>query len=63
MRKDKRFDYGEDRYHAIEETHGCIFLVAFAKRPGWYQLISFRRANEHEQRAYRTLQKRHEKSY
>ena len=50
--EDTRRDYGEQRYLAFGERNGLLFVVAFTIRDGAFRIISARRANARERRAY-----------
>jgi len=52
-RIDDRRDYGEDRYTAIGETAGREIFVVYTLRAGNRRIISARKANRHERKAYR----------
>lgn len=52
--KDARKDYGEERWRGIGELHGRVLVVVWTDRgPGKRRIISLRRANERERKAYR----------
>ncbi len=50
--EDTRRDYGEQRCLAFGEKNGLLFVVAFTLRDGAFRIISARRANAREGRAY-----------
>jgi uncharacterized DUF497 family protein len=50
--EDTRRDYGELRCLAFGERNGLLFVVAFTLRDGAFRIISARRANARERRAY-----------
>ena len=52
-RIDRRHDYGEERRQTIGEIDGKTFLVAFTYRRDAVRIISARRTNIYEERAYR----------
>ena len=61
-RIDDRKNYGEERLIALGEIEGKILNVVFTIRNrNVYRIISIRRANKNEQKAYRTSQERHER--
>jgi uncharacterized DUF497 family protein len=45
-------DYGEDRFLATGSVNGVLITVAFTERGGCIRIISARKANSDEQRAY-----------
>ncbi len=49
---DHRRDYGEDRITAFAPMEGRLYVVCFSVRAGAYRIISFRKANRREERAY-----------
>lgn len=51
-RLDDREDYGEDRMLAFGEIDGLILAVVYADRGPVRRIISVRRANKHERKAY-----------
>lgn len=54
VRLDDRFDYGEDRFLATGTlADRCVTVVFTLRSDGVFRLISARRANTHEQGAYR----------
>ena len=52
---DTRKDYGEERYIALGSIQRRIFVVVFTHRGNNLRIISARKANEREQRAYNSL--------
>jgi uncharacterized DUF497 family protein len=52
VRPDLRRDYGEDRLIALGPIRGRLYVVCFVHRDGKRRIISFRKANAREQRAY-----------
>ena len=49
---DQRRDYGEDRFLAFARLQGRLHFVCFTVRAGAYRIISFRKANKREEKAY-----------
>ena len=49
---DDRRDYGEARFKAIGVIHGRLFIAIFTPRGERFRLISLRKANEREKRAW-----------
>ena len=53
IRRDRRRDYGEDRFQAlIEGFDSKLYVVAFTMRGDTLWVISFRRARERERGRY-----------
>ena len=52
IEQDLSEDYGEDRFLAIGRVEGLLVTVAFTERGDCTRIISARKANSHEQRAY-----------
>ena len=53
IRRDKRRDYGEDRFQALADgTDGKPYVVVFTLRDETFWIISFRRAHVRERRRY-----------
>jgi uncharacterized DUF497 family protein len=52
IEQDDSEDYGEARYLAIGLVEGLLVTVAYTERSERIRIISARRANSHEQRAY-----------
>ena len=50
--RDARRDYGEERFLAFVPKDGRLYFVCFCLREGTTRVISFRKANEKEVRAY-----------
>ena len=50
--QDSRQDYGEERYIATGLFLGRLTVLVFTIRGGNYRIISWRKANEREQKAY-----------
>ena len=50
--EDARFDYGETRMIALAPLRGRLHVVCYCERPGVRWIISFRKANRREVRAY-----------
>jgi len=49
---DDRFNYGETRIRCLGEIGGRVYVVIYTWRSGRRRLISARKANVREQRAY-----------
>ena len=49
---DTRFDYGEDRWQSVGVTNGVPVMLAYTRRNGRIRLISVRKANRDEIKAY-----------
>jgi uncharacterized protein len=49
---DQRRDYGEERIIAFAPMQGRLHVVCFSVRGDAYRIISFRKANQREERAY-----------
>jgi uncharacterized DUF497 family protein len=49
---DDRRDYGEARFKATGMIGGRLFIVVFTPRGGRFRLISLRKANTRERRAW-----------
>ncbi len=55
--KDTRIEYKEDRYIGLSELDGRLMVVVFTMRkPGLIRIISFRKANNREQKEYQQNQ-------
>jgi uncharacterized DUF497 family protein len=52
IKPDQRHDYGEDRRIATGPIDGRLYVVCFVYRGGKRRIISFRKANKREERAY-----------
>ena len=50
--RDRRWDYGEDRYRLIGAIEGRVFVVIFTVRNFVIRVISARKANQREIREY-----------
>ena len=50
--EDIRYDYGEDRYIAVDETSGQILTVVYTYRSDVIRLISARQATKYEKNLY-----------
>ena len=50
--EDERFDYGETRMIALAPLHGRLHVVCYCQRGEVRWIISFRKANRREVRAY-----------
>ena len=50
--QDRRWDYGEDRYRLLGAIEGRVFVVIFTMRDSAIRIISARKANRKEVRAY-----------
>jgi uncharacterized protein len=51
---DERRDYGEERYAALVPMSGRLYAVCYCIRGDARRIISFRKANKREERAYAT---------
>lgn len=49
---DERFDYGETRYIAVGFLGGRLHILVFTPTPDGIRVISFRKANKREIKAY-----------
>jgi len=52
VKLDARYAYGERRFYALGKVEGRIFALIFVRRNGIVRVISFRKANDREQRRY-----------
>jgi uncharacterized DUF497 family protein len=52
--QDLRFDYGEPRYRAVGEVNGVPLHIVYTQRGAVIRIISVRRANGKEIRAWRS---------
>ena len=52
IRIDSRQDYGEARLVAIAPREGRLFVVCYVMRGEVRRIISFRKANDREEKAY-----------
>ena len=50
---DDRFDYGEKRFITIGRLEGRMVVLVWTPRPGARHIISMRKANPDEQKAYK----------
>ena len=50
--RDRRWDYGEDRYRLLGEIEGPAFVVIYTMRGSAIRIISARKANGREVREY-----------
>jgi len=48
IKKDRRWDYGEERYQLLGEVEGRVFFVAYTVRKNIIRIISARKANRRE---------------
>jgi len=55
---DDRQDYGETRIASVGETDGKILYVVYTWRDDVIRIISARKANQHEKRAYSEIHQR-----
>ena len=51
-RLDDRRDYGEERWIALGKVDGLVIVVVYTDRAGRVRIISARRANANERKAY-----------
>jgi uncharacterized DUF497 family protein len=51
--KDDRRDYGEDRFITIGHLAGRLVVLVWTPRKRSRRIISMRKANDHEQKAYK----------
>jgi uncharacterized protein len=54
VRRDERWDYGEDRFSLTGRLDDRVFIVAFTYRGESIRLISARKANSREVKSYET---------
>ena len=52
IRKDLRWDYGEDRYQLLGAIEGRVFFVVYTARGSVIRIISARKASQREVRDY-----------
>jgi uncharacterized DUF497 family protein len=52
IRKDTRWDYGEDRYQLVGVIDERLFFVTYTLRGAYIRIISARRANQREVQNY-----------
>ena len=50
--RDRRWDYGEDRYRLLGAIEGRVFVVIYTMRGSAMRIISARKANRRELREY-----------
>ena len=50
--RDRRWDYGEDRYRLLGEIEGRVFVLIYTIRGSAIRIISARKANSKEVREY-----------
>lgn len=50
--RDRRWDYGEDRYRLLGVIDGRVFVVIYTTRTSTIRIISARKANRKEVREY-----------
>ena len=50
--RDRRWDYGEDRYRLLGAIEGRVFVLIYTMRGSATRIISARKANRKEIRAY-----------
>ena len=50
--RDRRWDYGEDRYRLLGAIVGRVFVVIYTMRGSVMRIISTRKANGREVREY-----------
>jgi len=55
VRPDDRRDYGEERFIAMGDCAGRVYVVVFTVRDNSYRIISARMANARERRIYEQL--------
>jgi len=51
---DSRKEYGEERWLGLGELYESIVVIVYTKRNNKIRVISIRRANRHERKAYKT---------
>ncbi|MGB3580497.1 MAG: BrnT family toxin [Roseiarcus sp.] len=52
VRRDQRRDYGEERFVALVPMSARLYVVCYCVRGDARRIISFRKANQREERAY-----------
>ena len=52
IRRDTRWDYGEDRYQLLGAVERRVFFVAYTARGSVIRIISARKANQREVQDY-----------
>ena len=50
--RDRRWDYGEDRYRLLDNIEGHVFVLIYTVRGSAIRIISARKANGKEMREY-----------
>ena len=50
--RDRRFDYGEDRFHVLGQIDNRVFFVTYTLRAEVVRIISARKANQREVKRY-----------
>ena len=50
--RDRRFDYGEERFITLGLLEGRVMVIAHTPRGAKTRIISMRKANRREQKAY-----------
>ena len=50
--RDRRWDYGEDRYRVLGAIEGRVFVLIYTMRGSAIRIISARKANSREVREY-----------
>ena len=56
IKKDTRWDYGEERYQLLGSIEQRLFFVAYTLRGGTIRIISARKANQREIKHYENSQ-------
>ena len=59
IRRDTRWDYGEDRYQLLGAVGRRIFFVAYTVRGAVFRIISARKANQREVQDYEDSARNH----
>jgi uncharacterized DUF497 family protein len=59
IRKDVRWDYGEDRYQLLGAINQRVFFVAYTLRGPAIRIISARKANQREVKDYENSTNNH----
>ncbi len=52
IKRDRRFDYGEDRYQLVGKIDDRVYVVIYTFRNRVIRIISARKANKREVRQY-----------
>lgn len=55
LKKDNRYDYGEDRYQLISKIQERVFVIIFTPRENGIRIISARKANQREVKQYEKI--------